>query len=313
MLFRSTFAKTVNEQLSTASWIDLSTLKEKQITFSPLALKGLKNYDVTQTGVYRLEINEEGCTTYRSVTNTPLVISGRIKQYGTQNEQVEISYYIDKQWHQLAFVRSELFSTRTIIRLADVGINISSLNAKDLVGFLAELEHYNKNHLPILYTVSHLGWHNNSFIPYGTSKLILSPQVDLKEISEGFITKCTLKEQLDYVYSIINNNPFARLNVMASCASPFLKDLGQRIMCVYLWGQSGTGKTAALQLALSIWGDPRKLMKNFNATACGIEETCNILKHLPLGLNERQQRQNDRFAQQSLESLVYMLDRKSVV
>ena len=94
---------------------------------------------------------------------------------------------------------------------------------------------------------------------------------------------------------------------MASCASPFIKDLGQRIMCVYIWAQSRSGKSAALQLALSVWGDPRKLMKNFNATSCGLEETCNILKHLPLGLNERQQRLNDKTSQQLLENLIYML------
>lgn len=304
---RPEFIDFINEHLANAVSIDLKTQKEKQITFSPIPLKGLKNHDVTKNGVYRIVKNDDGTEKYIPVISTPVVISGRVKLFNSPVEQVEISYFKDSIWHQMTFSRSELFNTRTVIKLADVGINVSSNNAKALVYYFEELQNYNKDAFPILHTVKHLGWHGTSFIPYGDSNFLLADEDELKSIAEGFTTHGSFEDNLDYMYSIIDSHPLVRLYVMSSCASPFLKDLGQRIMCIYIWAQSRTGKTAALQLALSIWGDPRKLMKNFNATSCGLEETCNVLKHLPLGLNERQQRLNDKSSQQLLENLIYML------
>ena len=301
------FIDFINDHLSNAINIDLKTQKAKQINFSPILLKGLKNYDVTKNGVYRIERMNDGSEKYIPIISTPVVISARVKFLNSPIEQVEISYYKDSGWHQMTFNRSELFSTRTVIKLADVGINVSSNTAKSLIYYFEELQDYNKDILPIIHTVKHLGWHNNTFIPYGNSNFLLADEAELRYFGEGFTTKGHLEDNLTYMYSIINSHPLVRLYVMSSCASPFLKDLGQRIMCVYIWAQSRTGKTAALQLALSVWGDPRKLMKNFNATSCGIEETCNILKHLPLGLNERQQRLADKASQQLLENLIYML------
>lgn len=304
---RLEFTDFINEHLANAVCIDLKTQKEKQITFSPIPLKGLKNHDVTKNGVYRIEKNDDDTEKYICVISTPVVISGRVKLFNSPLEQVEISYFKDNNWHKMTYTRSELFNTRTVIKLADVGINVSSNNAKALVYYFEELQNYNRDVFPILYTVKYLGWHGDSFIPYGDSNFILADEVELKSISEGFTTKGSFEDNLAYIYSIIDTHPLVRLYVMSSCASPFLKDLGQRIMCIYIWAQSGSGKSAALQLALSIWGDPRKLMKNFNATVCGLEETCNVLKHLPLGLNERQQRLNDKASQQLLENLIYML------
>lgn len=303
---RLEFIDFMNEHLANAVPIDLKTQKEKQITFSPIPLRGLKNYDVTKNGVYRI-VKDDDTEKYIPVITTPIVISGRVKLFNSPLEQVEISYFKDNRWHKMTCTRSELFNTRAVIKLADVGINVSSNNAKALVYYLEELQNCNKDNFPVLYTVKHLGWHGNSFIPYGDCNFLLADEDELKSIGEGFTTKGSFEDNLDYMYSIINTHPLVRLYVMASCASPFLKDLEQRIMCIYIWAQSRSGKTAALQLALSIWGDPRKLMKNFNATACGLEETCNILKHLPLGLNERQQRLNDKASQQLLENLIYML------
>lgn len=78
----------------------------------------------------------------------------------------------------------------------------------------------------------------------------------------------------------------------------------QRIFFVYNWGGSKGGKTAALKAALSAWGDPDRLMVNFNATQVGLERTAAFYCDLPLGIDERQLAGNNQGA---LEKIVYMI------
>ena len=83
----------------------------------------------------------------------------------------------------------------------------------------------------------------------------------------------------------------ARVILAASFASPLLEVLGALPFFVHLWGvDSGTGKTVALMLAASVWGDPAvgAYIKTFDATVVGHEKTAAFLNHLPLCLDELQ-------------------------
>lgn len=52
---------------------------------------------------------------------------------------------------------------------------------------------------------------------------------------------------------------------------------------MHLWGKSGTGKTVALIIAMSIWGNPAigHLVKNLNSTNVGLERLSAFLNNLP--------------------------------
>lgn len=86
--------------------------------------------------------------------------------------------------------------------------------------------------------------------------------------------------------------------------APLLAIIKQRIFFVYNWGGSRGGKTAALKAALSAWGDPERLMANFNATQVALERMAGFYCDLPLGIDERQLAGNK---QEGLEKIVYML------
>ena len=93
-------------------------------------------------------------------------------------------------------------------------------------------------------------------------------------------------------------------SMMRADWAPLLRIIKQRIFFVYNWGGSKGGKTAALKAALSVWGDPERLMVNFNATQVGLERTASFYCDLPLGIDERQLAGNN---QNSLEKIVYMI------
>ena len=58
-------------------------------------------------------------------------------------------------------------------------------------------------------------------------------------------------------------------------------------------------------MAISVWGNPTKLMGSFNATSVGLERMAGILKHLPFAIDELQVLNNKRLP---LENIIYSLD-----
>lgn len=83
----------------------------------------------------------------------------------------------------------------------------------------------------------------------------------------------------------------ARIMLAAAFASVLIQRLGGLPFFVHLWGvDSGTGKTVALMLAASVWGDPQigRYVQTFNSTAVGQEKTAAFLNSIPVLVDELQ-------------------------
>ena len=82
-----------------------------------------------------------------------------------------------------------------------------------------------------------------------------------------------------------------KIILAASFASVLLEPLNCLPFFVHLWGvDSGTGKTVALMVAASVWGDPAvgAYVKTFDGTVVGMEKTAAFLNNLPFCLDELQ-------------------------
>lgn len=83
----------------------------------------------------------------------------------------------------------------------------------------------------------------------------------------------------------------ARIMLAAAFASPLIGKIGCLPFFVHLWGvESGTGKTVALMLAASVWGDPNigQYIQTFNSTQVGHEKTAAFLNNIPMCIDELQ-------------------------
>lgn len=69
----------------------------------------------------------------------------------------------------------------------------------------------------------------------------------------------------------------------ASFASPLIAKVNALPFVFHLWGGTGTGKTAGVMAAASIWGDPRpgRLMRTMNMTANSMMQMASVLRNLP--------------------------------
>ena len=188
--------------------------------------------------------------------------------------------------------------------LADLGCTITSENAKFVVSFLGALEAENIDVIDKADSTRTFGWQpGKRFLPGLAKDIVLDIEPSQRALASAYFQQGTMEEWVDMVQGHRERHKF-RFILAAAFATPLLKILQQRIFFVYNWGGSKGGKTAALKAALSVWGDPERLMVNFNATQVALERMAAFYCDLPLGIDERQLAGNN---QGSLEKIVYMI------
>lgn len=236
----------------------------------------------------------------------PIVITKRLENFDDGSEKIELSFFRDGHWKRLVTPRSSVFNRTSIIKYADSGLPVSSKNAADIVAYLSDYENANLNVIPLVKSISRVGWLNSSsFFPYKVNGNIVfeSEMSEVDAISQGTVPRGDLELWKKYAAKI-RKNPFARFIISASFASPLLKLLENRVFFIHILHDSQSGKTAVIKFAVSVWEDPAKLMGSFNATSVGLERMAGTLKHLPFAIDELQVLNEHKI---SAEKIVYGL------
>ena len=257
------------------------------------------------------EFSDEGIKKYNKksyanelVCRTPIILKQRLKSLDTGDEKIEIAFKRDEKWHQAIYQRSTLFTSRSIVTLSDLGCTVTSENAKQVVQFLSALESENIDLIPKADSTSTFGWQpGGRFIPGREQGIVLDVDPSQQGAASAYRKDGSLDGWVETMRPHRERDKF-RFILAASFAAPLLKIIKQRTFFVYNWGNSKAGKTAALKAALSAWGDPERLMVNFNATQVGLERTAALYRDLPLGIDERQLSGG---RQEDLERIVYMI------
>lgn len=238
------------------------------------------------------------------VCRTPIIITQRLRSMETGEEKIEVAFKRDGQWNRAIYPRSTIFTSRGITALADLGCTVTSENAKHIVKFLSALEAENIDIIKKADSTGTFGWQSGKrFIPGHDKDIVLDIDPSQRGMAAAYCQNGTMKEWMETMQPHRERDKF-RFILAASFTAPLLRIIKQRIFFVYNWGGSKGGKTAALKAALSAWGDPERLMVNFNATQVGLERTASFYCDLPLGIDERQLAGNN---QNSLEKIVYMI------
>lgn len=236
----------------------------------------------------------------------PIVITKRLENFDDGTEKIELSFFRDGHWNRLVAPRSSVFNRTSIIKYADSGLPVSSKNAADIVAYLSDYENANLNVIPLVKSISRVGWlDSSSFFPYIKNKDIIfeSEHKEAMRIAESMTPKGDFETWLKSA-KLLRDNLFGRFLLASSFASPMLEILKHRVFFVHIWNDSKSGKTAAIKMAISVWGDPARLMGSFNATNVGLERMACILKHIPFVIDELQVLNSRKL---SVENIIYSL------
>ena len=280
---------------------DLSGAIPEAIKGAPANLRQPEGWIYSEKGISHIDEKKAIPTV---VCRTPIILTQRLKSMETGEEKIEIAFKRDGQWSRAIYPRSTIFTSRNITALADLGCTVTSENAKQVVSFLAALEAENIDIIQKADSTSTFGWQTRGrFLPGHGDDIVLDIEPSLRGWAAAYHTAGTFEGWIATMQPHRERDKF-RFILAAAFTAPLLRILQQRIFFVYNWGGSKGGKTAALKAALSAWGDPERLMVNFNATQVALERMAGFYNDLPMGIDERQLAGQK---QENLEKIVYMI------
>lgn len=254
-------------------------------------VKGISKFD-TQT----LE--------YKEIFPHPIIITGRYINVNTKEHSVKALYYDNGVIGEFFVNLFTISNANQIQTLTKNGVRVTSESAKFLVGFLSHFISINIVKIPIIKSTSILGWVNNEFLPY-TDNVEFEGNDYAKKILSAVRCEGDYPKWKKLVKESCRND-FVRVSMASSFASPLLQHTKKPIFITHLWGTSGTAKTVALYLALSVWGQPKSMSCQWNATVVASEQKAIILNNIPMSMNESELLNGARSTFQNYSDFIYM-------
>lgn len=231
----------------------------------------------------------------------PIMPVERLVNIDTGEVKLKLAYKRsgkDKKWQTIIVGRDVVSNARKIVDvLSPVGISVTTETAKTLVAFLCDMENLNYDIIPERKSIGRLGYiSEEGFSPY-VEGLVFDGDASFRNIYQTVDSHGSQTEWFKTALECRKQSVTARIVLAASFASPVLSLVGSLPFFVHLWGvDSGTGKTVALMLAASVWGNPAlgSYVQTFNGTQVAQELTAAFMNHLPVCLDELQLTKDSR-------------------
>lgn len=204
----------------------------------------------------------------------------------SEQEEIELTFKKRSEWCSKKFPRSIFSSGSKIEKLASFGISVD-INSKALLSkYLNDMLDLNIYKIPVKHSLNRLGWYEGVFVPFDKN-IEVTGEENFDKVYKSIHQNGNFKVWLDEMYSI-RKNVALRLVMATSFGSVMNEKLGKNGFVTHVWGGTGCGKTVALQVATSIWGDPSngQYITKMNNTANFISRLAAFLYDMPTILDE---------------------------
>lgn len=269
----------------------------------PLGIEGLESppgYRIGPDGVWRDDL---------LVTATPAVITCQYADIESREVSVELSWLDMGRWDRVVLPRSTVTDSRKIGALADYGIDVSSGSATDLVAYLRSFALHNRGQIPRSRLSRRCGWIGKTFLRGRHSHgdpIVLEADGGLARIADGIDVSGSVAEWCAMVEEHAAPRPSLLLAIYTSLCAPLLHVVGADGFVADWSGPSGRGKSTALDLACSVWGNPDTYRQGWDAaSSVGPQEIAAFLHHLPLVMDDTNKAGRTR--QPMIEGMLYAI------
>lgn len=245
------------------------------------------------------EATDRGVRTFRCDKNfarVPVVACSHpilpveiLKNVDTATERITLAYFKSASWQTITVDRAVCANVNKIVdALSQYGIEVTSDNAKNLVRYISDCVGLNPKTLEPKKSINRLGWVGNSFTPYAAD-IRYEGDMDYEVIFRNVRQEGSFETWKSLCEDLRRNLPL-RMMMAASFASVLLEPLRVLPFVLHVWGTTGTGKTVALMVAMSIWGNPKMggLVKTMNMTKNAIMRNAAFLCSIPFAGDELQ-------------------------
>ena len=221
----------------------------------------------------------------------PIMPVERLVNIDTGEEKLQLAFRKGTIWRKIIVSKTVLASSNKVTELAGFGIAVTSQNARAFIQYISDMENMNYYLIPEKKSIGRFGYiPDEGFSPF-VDGLIFDGDANFKAMFQTVRSRGSETKWLETVADVREMSTTAKIILAASFASVLLEPLNCLPFFVHLWGvDSGTGKTVALMVAASVWGDPAvgAYVKTFDGTVVGMEKTAAFLNNLPFCLDELQ-------------------------
>lgn len=218
----------------------------------------------------------------------PIIPVERLKNLETGKEQIKLAYRRNGSWRELIVPKVIVTSNTKIVSLSELGISVTSENARYLVKYLADVENLNEDYINIQYSSSKLGWIKDDFLPYDTD-IVFDGDIRFKQLFESIEQKGSREIWYSHIKELRRAGRIeTKFLLAASFSSILVSLLGGLPFIVDLWGETEGGKTVSLMVAASVWANPgeNRYIGDFKTTDVALEAKADMLNNLPMILDD---------------------------
>ena len=221
----------------------------------------------------------------------PIMPVERLVNIDTGEEKLQLAFRKGTIWRKIIVSKTVLASSNKVTELAGSGIAVTSQNARAFIQYISDMENMNYYLIPEKKSIGRFGYiPDEGFSPF-VDGLIFDGDANFKAMFQTVRSRGSETKWLETAADVREMSTTVKIILAASFASVLLEPLNCLPFFVHLWGvDSGTGKTVALMVAASVWGDPAvgAYVKTFDGTVVGMEKTAAFLNNLPFCLDELQ-------------------------
>lgn len=264
------------------------TGQKTRFTDQPLELV-CGEWTANDLGVRAIRYDKNATPVPFQACSHPLLPIEILKNVDTAAERITLAYFKSGAWQQITVDRSVCANTNKIVdALSQYGIEVTSDNAKNMVRYISDCVGLNPATLNPKKSINRLGWVGNSFTPYAED-IRYEGDIDYEVIFRNVKEAGSFDTWRSLIADLRKNIPL-RMMMAASFASVLLEPLKVLPFVLHVWGTTGTCKTVALMVAMSIWGNPKMggLVKTMNMTKNAIMRNAAFLCSIPFAGDELQ-------------------------
>ena len=250
------------------------------------------------------------------VAHYPIVLEGYVRDQETGASMVVVAWRTGTAWRRMAITREIMGVGPDLARVSgQFGAPIHSANASMIVSYFSAFEALNLTKFEETKGITRMGWtpemdaflvgstivteHNAVAIQspatledgWGkTSRIFLPTGPEVQKILQGYHKRGTLEGWMEAL-RITAPHPFALVGIYLSMLPPLMQIVAADNLAFEWSGKSSVGKTTALSIAASVWGQPRinldpSIVSSWRITDVYIERVLGTLGDLPLFLDD---------------------------
>lgn len=264
------------------------------------------HFHITKDGLYFVDEDKNGISQKRFISS-PVLVVAKTRDDSSNNWGVLLKWKDDNEVEHTQALSMELFQTDGAdLRkaLSYQGVMIApDQRARNL--FQCYLMSYQTGQYALC--VDRVGWHDDVFVlPHkqiGQSSSDLIVYQANNALDNRYQSKGTLEQWRSNVAQLAENHSLLAFSLCTAFAGQLLDPLNQQGGGFHIKGGSSKGKSTALNLASSVWGNPKQFYRTWRATGNALENTAYMHNDGFLVLDEIGEIANPK----ELGNVVYML------